>query len=241
MDKMIRCIAIDRDIEALTELSSHLEKIPFFSLSGTFSSPFEANSILAKRGVDLLFVDPEMSPLNGIEFVRSLTHNPMIVFVTKSTNYAVEAFNSGVIDYIVKPVTLERIMRVAGKAYENKVQYEKETGQTHGQNEHSFIFLKVNNRIQRFSTSEILFIEGCSDYVKLYLSGSRPILASMNMKNIEKVLPAGNFYRVHRSYIVALEKIDSIERKRIRISDHMIPISDSYYQILMQAIGSTCN
>jgi DNA-binding LytR/AlgR family response regulator len=241
LKNMIRCIAIDRDAKALTELSSHLEKIPYLSLSGTFSTPFEASNILAKRGVDLLFVDPEMSPINGIDFVRSLTHNPMIVFITNSRNYAVEAFSTGVIDYIVKPVTLDRLARVAGKAYEYMCQSEKDTQTVHNKaNEHSFLFMKVNNRIQRFRTSDILFIEGCSDYVKIYVVGSRPVLASMNMKTIDKLLPDGNFCRVHRSYIVSLEWIDSIERKRIKIGEHVIPVSDSYYQILMQAIGSTC-
>jgi DNA-binding LytR/AlgR family response regulator len=237
---MIRCIAIDSDQNALSELSSNIEKIPFLKLSGTFSNPFEANKILAKREVDLLFIDPDMAPVNGIDFVRSLTHNPMTVFVTSSRNFAVEAYSSGVIDYIVKPVAIDRLVRVAGKAFENMFRNENESSVSHQvQNDIPFLFIKVNNRIQRFKPSEILFVEGCSDYVKVHTTDSRPVLASMNMKTIEKKLPFKQFCRVHRSYIVSLERIDSIERKRIRMGHYIIPVSESYYPILMQAIDAS--
>lgn len=235
---MVRCIAIDSDNSALNELSSNIEKIPFLKLSGTFTNPFEANKILARREVDLLFIEPEMAPVNGIDFVRSLTHNPMTVFVTNSRNYAVEAYSSGVIDYIVKPVAMDRLVRVAGKAYENIMRNEAESTPAQVSIDQPFLFMKVNNRIQRFKPGDILFAEGCSDYVKVYTSGSRPVLASMNMKTLEKKLPYKQFRRVHRSYIVSLEKIDSIERKRIRIGEHIIPVSDSYYPVLMQAIDA---
>jgi DNA-binding LytR/AlgR family response regulator len=236
---MIKCIVIDKDSEALAELSSLIEKIPFLSLSGRFSDPLEANGILARRGADLIFADPDMDLINGIDFVRSLIHNPLVVFVTNSHNYAVEAYNAGVLDYIVKPVTLERLLRVASKAYELILPPERsESTPGSGNNAAPYLFVKVNNRMQRFSTDDILFIEGCSDYVRVYTSGSRPIIASMNMKNIEHKLPHGHFCRVHRSYIVSLSRIDSIERKRIRIGERIIPVSNSYYPALLQAIDA---
>ena len=236
---MIRCVAIDKDGESLAELCSHIEKIPFLSLEGTYSNPMDANGILARRGVDLIFADPEMSPVNGIDFIRSLVHNPMVVFITNSRNYAVEAYNAGVLDYIVKPVTLDRLLRVANKAYEVLHPVEKTMEAFFpGSNGTPYLFVKVDNRMQRFSTDDILFIEGCNDYVKVYSSGSRPALASMNMKNIERKLPRGHFCRVHRSYIVSLNRIDSIEHKRIRIGERIIPVSSSYYPMLLQAIDA---
>lgn len=234
---MINCIAIDKDREALAELSSHIEKIPFLSLVGTYSNPLEANGILAKRGVDLVFADPDMNPINGIDFIKSLVHNPLVVFITNNPGYAVEAYSSGVLDYIVKPLMLERLIRVANKAYELALPYkEVATISSKAGSSTQFVFMKVDNRVQRFRTDDILFIEGCNDYIRVYTSGSKPALASMNMKNIERKLPLGHFCRVHRSYIVSLSRIDSIEHKRIRIGERVIPVSNSYYPVLLQAI-----
>lgn len=237
---MIRCIVIDKDGEALAELTSQIEKIPFLTVEGTFRNPLEANSILARRGADLVFIDPDTAPINGIDFVRSMIHNPMVVFVTKSHDFAVEAYNAGVLDYIVKPVSLDRIIRVASKAYELVLPAESATSDTlPGVIGTPYLFMKVDNRMQRFRTDEILFIEGCSDYVRIYTTGSRPAVASVNMKNIEKRLPHTMFCRVHRSYIVSLSMIDSIERKRIKIGDRIIPVSNSYYPLLLKAIDAS--
>jgi two-component system LytT family response regulator len=236
---MINCIAIDRDREALAELSSQIEKIPFLSLKGLYSNPLEANGILTHRDTDLIFVDPEMDPINGIEFVKSLIHRPLVVFITHSKNYAVEAYNAGVLDYIIKPLTLDRLVRVTSRAYEILLPDGKDTPvlSTSG-SVAPYLFVKVDNRMQRFSTYDILYIEGCSDYARVYTKGSKPALVSLNLKNIERKLPPGYFCRVHRSYIVALNMIDSIEKKRIRIGDQIIPVSDSYYPILLQAINA---
>lgn len=239
---MINCIAIDRDSEALAELSSHIGRIPFLSLSGTYSNPLEANDVLARRSVDLLFADPDMDLINGIDFVRSLIHKPLVVFIAKSNDYAVEAFNAGVLDYILKPVTLERLIRVANKAYELVLPHEMEHPSPSPANAgQSYLFIKVDNRMQRFNTNDILFIEGYGDYVKVYTTGSKPVIASLNMKNIERKLPQERFCRVHRSYIVSLSRIDSIERKRIRIGERVIPISNFYYPGLFRAIDAGIN
>jgi len=236
---MINCIAIDRDREALAELSSQIEKIPFLSLKGIFSNPLEANGALAHRDTDLVFADPDMDPINGIDFVRSLIHKPLVVFITHSKNYAVDAYNAGVLDYIIKPLTIDRLVRVASKAYEILLPAGKDTPVLSAAGSNApYLFVKVDNRMQRFSTYDILYIEGCSDYVRVYTRGSKPVLVSLNLKNIERKLPAGCFCRVHRSYIVALNMIDSIEKKRIRIGDRIIPVSDSYYPVLLQAIDA---
>jgi two-component system, LytTR family, response regulator len=236
---MIKSIAIDRDCEALAELRSQIENIPFLSLEGTYTNPLDANGILARRGADLIFADPDMVPINGIDFVRSLMHRPLVVFITHSQEYAVEAYNAGVLDYIIKPLSLDRLVRVANKAYGLLMPPERESlPLLTGNGPTPFLFMKVDSRMQRFNTDDILFIEGCSDYVRVYTSGSKPALASLNMKHIERKLPAGHFCRVHRSYIVSLNRIDSIEKKRIRIGDRIIPVSDSYYPLLLQAIDA---
>lgn len=235
---MIRCIAIDRDCEALAELSSQIEKIPFLSLQGTYSNPLEANGILARRAIDLVFADPDMDPINGIDFVGSLMHRPLVVFITGNKEYAVDAYNVGILDYILKPLTLDRLIRVANKAYELILPPERDATIPSIRVTAPYLFVKVDNRMQRFSTEDILFIEGCSDYVRVYTYGSKPALASLNMRQIEKKLPQGHFCRVHRSFIVSLNRIDSIEKKRIRIGERLIPVSDSYYPLLLQAIDA---
>lgn len=236
---MINCIAIDRDGNALDELSSQIEKIPFLSLKGTFENPMEANGLLTRTGTDMVFIDPEMEPINGIDFIRSMVKKPLVVFITNSTTYAIDAYNAGVLDYIIKPLTLERLVRVANRAWQLIMPTEISGPGQHPVNMASpFLFVKVDNRMQRFSTDDIIFIEGCSDYVKVYTSATRPVMVSLNMKHIERKLPASLFCRVHRSYIVALNRIDSIERKRIRIGDRLIPVSDSYYPLLLRAIDA---
>jgi len=237
---MIRCIAIDKDAESLAELRSLIEKIPFLTLLDTFSNPLDANGLLARRSADLIFADPDMDVINGIDFIKSLNYSPMVVFITNNRDYAVDAYNAGVLDYVLKPLAIERLIRAATKAYEILIP-DDTRGRTSGAlvESNRYLFMKVDNRMQRFSTDEILFIEGCNDYVRIYTAGSRPALASMNMKNIEKKLPHGHFCRVHRSYIVSLGRIDSIERKRIKIGEKIIPVSSSYYPILLQAIDAT--
>jgi two-component system, LytTR family, response regulator len=237
---MIRCIAIDKDEESLTELKGLIEKIPFLTLIDTFSNPLDANSLLARRSADLIFADPDMSVINGIDFIKSLNYSPLVVFITNNRDYAVDAYNAGVLDYILKPLAIERLIRAVTKAYELLIPDDtrgRSTGTLVESNR--YLFMKVDNRMQRFSTDEILFIEGCNDYVRIYTTGQRPALASMNMKNIEKKLPLGHFCRVHRSYIVSLGRIDSIERKRIKIGEKIIPVSSSYYPVLLQAIDAT--
>jgi two-component system, LytTR family, response regulator len=237
---MIRCIAIDKDEESLAELRTLIEKIPFLTLLDTFSNPLDANGLLARRSADLIFADPDMDVINGIDFIKSLNYSPLVVFITNNRDYAVDAYNAGVLDYVLKPLAIERLIRAATKAYEILIP-DDTRGRTSGAlvESNRYLFMKVDNRMQRFSTDEILFIEGCNDYVRIYTAGSRPALASMNMKNIEKKLPHGHFCRVHRSYIVSLGRIDSIERKRIKIGEKIIPVSSSYYPILLQAIDAT--
>jgi len=237
---MIRCIAIDKDEESLSELKSLIEKVPFMTLLGTFTNPLDANGLLARRSADLIFADPDMDVINGIDFIKSLNYSPLVVFITRNRDYAVDAYNAGVLDYILKPIAIDRLIRAATKAYEVLIPDDTNSRSSGALVESNrFLFMKVDNRMQRFSTDDILFIEGCNDYVRIYTSGSKPALASMNMKNIEKKLPHGHFCRVHRSYIVSLGRIDSIERKRIKIGEKIIPVSSSYYPVLLQAIDAT--
>ena len=226
--EMIRCIAIDKNEESLSELRGLIEKVPFLTLLDTFRNPLEANTLLARRSADLIFADPDMDLINGIDFIRSLNYSPLVVFITNNRNYAVDAYNAGVLDYVLKPLSIERLIRAATKAYELLIPDDTRGRSSNTITEsNSYLFMKVDNRMQRFSLDEILFIEGCNDYVRIYTTGQRPALASMNMKSIEKKLPHGHFCRVHRSYIVSLGRIDSIERKRINTGAKIIPVSSS--------------
>ena len=161
---MIRCIIIDKDAEALAELKSLIEKVPFLTLLDTFSNPLDANGLLARRSADLIFADPDMDIINGIDFLKSLNYSPLVVFITRNRDFAVEAYNAGVLDYILKPIQIERLIRATTKAYELLIP-DDTRGRASGTLTESnrYLFMKVDNRMQRISTEEILFIEGCND------------------------------------------------------------------------------
>ncbi|MFO7368753.1 MAG: LytTR family DNA-binding domain-containing protein [Bacteroidales bacterium] len=225
---MINTIAIDDEPLALQLMAGYIEKTPGLDLVGKFDNPLDAVDFMADNSIDLIFVDIQMPDLNGIEFTRSIKKGPKVVFTTAYEKYALEGFKLDVVDYLLKPFSYEEFFNSVQKAL-RLIRLEKkgETTQIEANNE--FLFLKSEYKIRRINFNDILYIEGLKDYVKVFLKNdTKPILSLSSLKQLEAKLPAGTFMRVHRSFIVNLAKIDTIERSRIVFGKIYIPISDQY-------------
>jgi DNA-binding LytR/AlgR family response regulator len=202
---------------------------------GSCGNAFEAMEVLQNEKVDLLFLDIQMPGLLGTSFISSLAIKPLVVFVTAYANYAVESYNLDAVDYLMKPVSLDRFALSANKAYHIFM------GKSVVENEplEDFFFVNVEYSLVRISIPLISHIEGLKDYVKIYVEGERhPILTKQTMKSVEaKVMPHG-FMRVHKSFIVNLKKIESIKQQRIKIGNHEIAVSDSHIAELMERLNA---
>ena len=223
----IRTIAIDDEPLALRLVSDYVEKTPFLELIASFDNPLDAIDFLSTQSVDLIFVDIQMPDLNGIEFARSLDNAPKIVFTTAYEKYALEGFKLNAIDYLLKPFSYEEFLKAAQKA---RKQTELEASALPSiEANNQFLFLKSEYKIRRINFNDILYIEGLKDYIKVYTTGEdKPVLSLNSMKSLEQKLPETKFMRVHRSFIVNLDRIDTIERSRIIFGKTYIPVSDQY-------------
>jgi len=223
----IRTIAIDDEPLALRLVSEYVSKTPFLELVAAFDNPLDAIEFLSSQAVDLVFVDIQMPDLTGIEFVRSLESAPKIIFTTAYQQYALEGFKLNAIDYLLKPFSYEEFLKAAQKA---RKQTELENGLPQSiEANNQFLFLKSEYKIRRINFNDILYIEGLKDYIKVYTVGEdKPVLSLSSMKALEQKLPEDKFMRVHRSFIVNLERIEVIERSRIIFGKTYIPVSDQY-------------
>jgi len=224
---MITSIAIDDEPLALQLVTGYIEKTPGLTLAGRFDNPLDAMEFLSREAVDLIFVDIQMPDLTGLEFTRSLVKGPKVIFTTAYDKYALEGFRLEVVDYLLKPFSYEEFLKAVQKVQkllklERGVPDEVEANS-------EFLFLKSDYKIKRINFNDIQYIEGLKDYVKVYtIKSVKPVLSITTMKLLESKLPGSKFMRVHRSYIVNLEKIDTIERSRIVFGKTYIPVSDQY-------------
>ncbi len=224
---MIKVIAVDDEPLALQLVEGYITKTPFLQLEGLFDNPMDAAEFIKANPVDLVFVDIQMPDLTGTEFVRTLENAPMVIFTTAYEKYAVEGFKLNAVDYLMKPFSYDEFLKSAQKA---KRQHELER-QAYSLMETGakFLFLKSEYKVRRVNFSDILYIEGLKDYIKVYVQHEdKPLLSLSSLKVLEQKLPPATFMRVHRSFIVNLDKIETIERMRIVFGDAYIPIGDQY-------------
>jgi two-component system, LytTR family, response regulator LytT len=224
---MITTIAIDDEPLALQLVTGYIEKTPGLKLAGKFDNPLDAVEFLAREKIDLIFVDIQMPDLSGIEFTRSLVRGPKVIFTTAYEKYAIEGFRLDVVDYLLKPFSYEEFFRAVQKVL-NLLKLEGSAlSQVEANTE--FLFLKSDYKIKRINFNDILYIEGLKDYVKVYVyNDPKPVLSLTSLKNLETKLPESKFMRVHRSFIVNLDKIATIERSRIVFGKAYIPVSEQY-------------
>lgn len=217
---MIRAIAIDDEPLGLQIISHYCGKIDFITLEKTFTKQSEALKYLKKFPVDLLFLDIQMPSKNGVDFYKMLDNNPMVIFTTAHSEYAVEGFNVNATDYLLKPFSAERFFTAVQKA-RNEFQFRQNASvQTH-------LMIRADYKLHRIEFDNILLIEGLDDYIQIHLNSNTKIVARLSMKAILEKLP-DTFVRVHRSFIIPIKKVKAIINKNIQIEDFIIPIGDTY-------------
>ncbi len=226
---MIRCLAIDDEPLALQQLTTYIQKIPFLELAAQCQSALEARKFLEQDTVDAIFCDINMPDLNGMDFVKSLQAPPLIVFTTTYSEYAVEGFKVNAVDYLLKPFGLDDFRRAAKRIKERLEIVSTNTQHPTPNTQPDTLFVKTDYRMVKISIADIRYIEGMSEYLKIYLEGEeKPIITLLSMKKIESRLPE-NFMRIHRSYIVNLHKIQEVNKNRIIMdAETFLPIGDMY-------------
>lgn len=230
MREKLSCYIIDDEHLGLKILEEYVAKVSFLELKGSFSSALEAAARMDHDKPDLLFLDINMPDLNGISFISMLNPKPMIILTTAYDQYALKAFDLEVKDYLLKPISFERFYKGALRAYQDSNQNPQPAATDNTsvtKNEPGYIFLKVGFRIQKIEVRDILFVEGMKDYLRIHTVKDK-IMTLMSFAKLEEMLPEAKFARVHRSFLVALEKIEHIEKNRIQIGDQTIPISETY-------------
>ncbi|MCK5028155.1 MAG: response regulator transcription factor [Bacteroidales bacterium] len=223
---MIKCITIDDEPLALKQISGFVEKTPYFELVASCKSAFEAMDVLSKEKVDLMFVDIQMPDLTGIDFVKSLNNEQRIIFTTAYQEYALEGFKVNALDYILKPFGYDEFLKAANKALSHFDLLKKATVQNDSKDD--YLFVKSEYKIKRINLNDIQYIEGLREYVKIVLKDEEPVLSLMSLKSLEEKLPQQRFMRVHRSFIVNLDEVQTIERSRIIFGKAYIPVSEQY-------------
>lgn len=218
---MITAIAIDDEPLGLKIISHYCDQIDFITLEKTFTQQGEALKHLRKYPVDLIFLDIQMPNKNGIDFYKMLDNDTMVIFTTAHSQYAVEGFNVNATDYLLKPFSEERFMMAIQKA-RNEFEFRKnQSVQTH-------LMIRADYKLNRIEFEDILLIEGLDDYVQIHLTNKTKIVARLSMKGILEKLSEKEFIRVHRSFIIPIKKVKSIQNKSIQIEEFLIPIGDTY-------------
>jgi len=222
----IKCLAIDDEPYALKQIAGYIEKTPFLELAGSCNNAFEAMEVMASGTVDLIFVDINMPGMSGMDFVKTLPPATNIIFTTAYSQYAVESYKVDAIDYLLKPISFEDFLHAANKAlkYILQNQYKENENLTK-----DHFFVSSEGKIEKIILQDIDYIESMSEYVKIFLSNKKYIVTLMRLKNLEDFLPKDTFMRVHRSYIVNMKNITTIERHRIVFYNNVyIPVSEQY-------------
>ncbi len=224
---MINCVTIDDEPLALKQMQDYIEKTPFLNLIAKCESAFEAMEVLSANQVDLMFIDINMPDLSGMDFVKSMEYNVQIIFTTAYSEYAIEGFKVNALDYLLKPVSYNDFLKSANKAKKYFDHVSNKTEKIQSDDEH--LFIKSEYKTIRINLSEIKYIEGMREYVRIHLIDSKNYMTLLSMKSLEKQLSKNQFMRVHRSFIVNLKQINVIERNRIVFDNNVyIPVSEQY-------------
>lgn len=234
----LKCIAVDDEPLALDIIEDYISKIPFLELVKRTENAIEALQLVQAGGIDLVFLDIQMPELTGIQFLKIANGKASYILTTAYSQYALESYDLNVSDYLLKPIAFDRFYKAVEKVHkqlqvsapaETKTQPQTPPAATplSAVPVQDFIFVKTEHKIQKIELDDILYIEGLKDYISIFTRTER-VITLQNMKKMEETLPKGQFIRVHKSYIIALDKIESIERSRISICGKVIPIGDTY-------------
>lgn len=232
----IRCIAVDDEPLALEKMKSFIQKVPFLELAGSFENGLQVIEFINANYVDLMFLDIQMSDLTGIQVLEILKKKPKVIFTTAYDQFALKGYELDVADYLLKPFTFTRFMQAVNKIAQSDqpvssviIDNKKDAL------EQNFVFIKTEYRMQKVAFNDILFIQGMKDYLMVRTKLGN-IMTLSNFKKMEEMLPKGQFFRIHKSYLVPFNKIESIERNRIKIANDLLPISDTYREAFFEIL-----
>jgi DNA-binding LytR/AlgR family response regulator len=234
----INCIAIDDEPLALDIIKDYCSKVAFLNLLRTFDNAIESIEYIRSNKVDLIFLDIQMEELTGIQLLNALKYRPFVIFTTAYDRYAIQGFELDVVDYMLKPISFERFIKGVNKVCE-RMQMDSGSAKPEAGKakpaEASFFFVKTETRMERIENSDVLYVEGMGDYWRI-VTKTRRIMTLMNARKLEEVLREPQFCRVHKSFFIALDKIESIERNRIKIGDQYIPVSETYHKVFFDLV-----
>jgi len=242
----LKCIAVDDEPLALDIIEDYISKVPFLELVTRTENAIEALQLVQAGGIDLVFLDIQMPELTGIQFLKIASGKCSFILTTAYSQYALESYDLNVSDYLLKPIPFDRFYKAVEKV-RNQVKapalvpvpepVSAPVNTQQLQPVQDFIFVKTEHKIQKIELDDILYIEGLKDYISIYTKAER-VITLQNMKRMEETLPSSQFIRVHKSYIISLDKIESIERSRITICSKVIPIGDTYRDEFFKRIDS---
>jgi DNA-binding LytR/AlgR family response regulator len=231
----MKCIAIDDEPLALEIIKTYCKKIEFISLAGAYINPMDAIMEIKLQNIDLIFLDLQMPNLTGFSFLKTLTNPPLVIIITAYPEHALTGFEVNAVDYLVKPFSFDRFLKAVTKAYQLSNLLRRNI--PFSSSESDFLLIKADYKTVKIELDKILFIEGFKDYVKIYC-GLKPILTKGTLKKFIDKLPISNFVRIHKSYIVSLSKVKSIENGRILLGETSIPIGDKFKEQFYKKLKS---
>lgn len=235
-----KCLIVDDEPLAIEVLKSHIESVPYLQLEGTSQNAFEAIDFLQSHQVDLLFVDIQMPKLLGTTFIRTLQSPPKVIFTTAYKEFALEAFDLDAVDYLLKPISMERFLKSVNKLIHVE-QPKPDTDKILPETRSGFIYFRASRKMVKLFYEEILYIESVKDYIKVIRKADPPLLVKQSITATEEILPASLFVRVHRSFIVAKDKITAMTHHDIEIGNIEIPIGRLYRQEVAKIKGPPAN
>ncbi|MFT3981751.1 MAG: LytTR family DNA-binding domain-containing protein [Ferruginibacter sp.] len=234
--KKISCIIVDDEPLARRGLQEYIEEVDFLALEGAYDNPLKAAQTITDGRVALLFMDIEMPKITGLDFFRTLQHAPPVIFITAYPQYALEGFEVNALDYLVKPVSFDRFLKAALKA---KDYYDLRESNRALQNEQGaasdYFFIKADNLLVKIHYNEILYVEALQNYVSI-VTAKKKYISYLTFKSVEEYLPAGAFIKTHKSFIVAADKIESVDGNDIKVGDHHIPVSRNLREDVMEKL-----
>lgn len=231
---MINCLIIDDEPLALQLLEDFVNKTPYLKLAGKFEDPMQALAILESGGIDLLFLDIKMPDISGIDFFRSLSNKPQVIFTTAYSEFAIDGFELKAMDYLLKPVPFEKFLAACNRVREYLELKNARTALA----DKDYFFINASHKLHKVFYNDILYLEGLKDYTKIHLtSSSSPLIILHNLKYFEGLLERNDFIRIHRSYIVSIRKVTTVSRKSVVVQSNELPVSDNYRESFFTQIG----
>ena len=237
---IINCITVDDEPLALDKIRAYIKRIGYLNLLESFDNALDAINFMKDNKVDLIFLDIQMEELTGIQMLEALKEKPKVILTTAYDEYAIKGYELDVCDYLLKPISFERFLRACEKVYDVLFPLKKPDisipDPASSEAKKGYFFVKNGNITQKINFDDILFVEGMKDYLRIWTTKER-VMTLLSFKKLEEALPSKGFKRIHKSYLIALDKIDSIERNHVKIGKESLPIGDSFRREFFEVIG----